>query len=307
MCLPLKRRVVIVHDPTSMKANNIKKITKAYLLILVIAVLILLGKEAIEITQSSSFSFNALINTLVQTSLIAFFSTLLFLAVTFKWNRKSYVLWLILLFNLPVAIIYSPIIYQNIRLSIIDTTTQPEFRYSNTVGKLKYNRDIENIEVKIDSLIRLGVVTQPTDYGERFFEGTTYKDSLERRRGFPATPYKLPLKLSVDTLFYSPDSSNFIAGTLIRKYPVDYPEYSNGDTVQFLGDAFIFNPNNYGFQFLTLRTSISRYSSEQDCSSALLDVYLKERGLRDGYYNINDIRFWTNTDWERKFKPYTFD
>ncbi|WP_421774311.1 hypothetical protein [Gracilimonas sp.] len=272
---------------------------------MVIIVLVLLIQEAIQIVQSPSFSFNALLDTLVFASLITFRPTLLFLILTFKWNKKNYFLWLVILFNLPVFIFISPDLYQNIRLSFIDTTTPSEFINSNDVDRLTYINDVKRIEQKVDSLIRIGVVTQPTDYRERYFEGTTYKDTLERRRGFPATPYKLPIELTVDTLFYSPDISNLIAGTLIRKYPVDFPEYSNGDTVEFIGNAFIFNPNNYGFKFLTLQTTVSGYDSKEECAKGLNRVYLKERGLRYGLFNLNDIRLWSNTDWESKFKPYS--
>lgn len=294
-----------MHETPQMNSDRIKIVNKVYYFILVIIVLVLLTQEAIEIIQSSSFSFNALLDTLVFISLVTFIPTLLFLILTFKWNMKNYFLWLVILFNLPVFIFISPDLYQNIRLSIIDTTTPQEFINENIVNRQIYKADIKRIEEKIDSLIRIGVVTKPTDYGVRYFEGTTYKDSLERRRGFAATPYRLPIKLSIDTLFYSPDSSNFIAGTLIRKYQVLYPEYSNGDTVKYLGSAFIFNPNDYGFEFLTLQTTVSGYSSIEECAKALHRVYLKERGLRYGLFNLNDIRLWSNTDWERKFKPYS--
>lgn len=296
-----------MHNHAQMKTTSIKRITKIYLLVLVIIVLIVLGYEGIQIIQASTVSLNVLLDTLILISLFSFFVTLLFFLATFKWNNKNYLLWLVLLINFPVAIIYSPNLFQNIHLSFIDTTTKKKFRYSNAVEEFKYKRDLKTIESKIDSLIRYGIITQPSDFGERYFEGLTYKDSLERRRGFPATPYKVPIKLSVDTLFYSPDSSNLIAGTVIRKYPIDFPQYSNGETVQYLGDAFIYNPTDSGFQFITLRTSISGCSSEQECSRALLDFYLKKSGLREGYYNLNDIRFWTSADWEKRFQPYSFD
>tara|TARA_Y100001935_G_C17194720_1_gene451923 strand:- start:68 stop:940 length:873 start_codon:yes stop_codon:yes gene_type:complete len=286
-----------------MKAEKIKIATKFYSAILVIVVLILLGHEAIDIIQSPAFSINALLNTLAFASLIAFFPTLLFLILTFKWNKKNYFLWLVILINLPVVFFILPDLYQNIRLSFIDTTTPSEFINSNDVDRLTYINDVKRIEQKIDSLIRIGVVSQPTDYGERYFEGTTYKDTLERRRGFPATPYRLPIELSVDTLFYSSDNSNLISGTLIRKYTVEYPEYSNGDTVVFIGNAFIFNPNDYGFEFLVLQTTVSGYNSKEECAKGLNRVYLKERGLRYGLFNLNDIRLWSNTDWKSKFKP----
>ena len=286
-----------------MKSEKIKTATRVYSILLVIIILVFLGQEAIEIFQSTSISMNAILDTLVCMSLIAFFPTLLFLTLTFKWNKRNYFLWLVLLFNLPVIILYSPSLYQNIHLTIIDTTTPSEFINVNVVNPITYKNDVRRIEEKIDSLIRIGIVTQPTDFGERYFVGVSYKDSLERRRGFPATPYKLPINLSVDTLFYSSDNSNFIAGTLIRKYPVDYPEFSNGDTVHFLGNAFIYNPNGGGFQFLTLQTAVSGYSSKEECAKALHRVYLKERGLRHGLFNLNDVRLWTNTDWESKFKP----
>lgn len=294
-----------MHESPQMNSDKIKIVNKVYYFILVIIVLVLSAEEAIEIIKSPSFSFNALLETLVFVSLITFIPTLLFLLITFKWNKKNYFLWLVILINLPVVIFISPDLYQNIRLSIIDTTTPPEFINSTVVDRLTYKNDVRRIEQKIDSLIRIGVVTQPTDFGERYFEGITYKDSLERRRGFPATPYKLPIELSVDTLFYSTDNSNFIAGTLIRKYPVDYPEYSNGDTVQFIGNAFIFNPNDYGFQFLALETSISGCSSKEKCAKSLLRIYLKERGLKFNSYNLNDTRFWIGSDWKRKFKLYS--
>ena len=286
-----------------MKAEKIKIATKFYSAILVIVVLILLGHEAIDIIQSPAFSINALLNTLAFASLIVFFPTLLFLILTFKWNKKNYFLWLVILINLPVVFFILPDLYQNIRLSFIDTTTPSEFINSNDVDRLTYINDVKRIEQKIDSLIRIGVVSQPTDYGERYFEGTTYKDTLERRRGFPATPYRLPIELSVDTLFYSSDNSNLISGTLIRKYTVEYPEYSNGDTVVFIGNAFIFNPNDYGFEFLVLQTTVSGYNSKEECAKGLNRVYLKERGLRYGLFNLNDIRLWSNTDWKSKFKP----
>jgi hypothetical protein len=288
-----------------MNSDRIKIVNKVYYFILVIIVLVLPIQEAIQIVQSPSFSFNALLDTLVFASLITFIPTLLFLILTFKWNKKNYFLWLVILFNLPVFIFISPDLYQNIRLSFIDTTTPSEFINSNDVDRLTYINDVKRIEQKIDSLIRIGVVTQPTDYGERYFEGTTYKDTLERRRGFPATPYKLSIELTVDTLFYSPGTSNLIAGTLIRKYPVDFPEYSNGDTIQFQGNAFIFNSNDYGFEFLVLQTTVSGYNSKEECAKGLNRVYLKERGLRYGLFNLNDIRLWSNTDWESKFKPYS--
>lgn len=285
-----------------MKTNTIKKITIAFILILVIFVLTSFGMETIKAT-----TLNALAKTLVQTSLIAFYSTLIFFVLTFKWFKTNYLLWLILLINLPVAAIYSPTVFQNIRFSIIDTTTPPEFRYSNTVEKLKYKRDVVMIEGKIDSLIRLGVVTRPTDYGERSLEGNTYRDSLDRRRGFPAKPFNVPLELKVDTLFYSPGNKNLIAGTLIRKYN-HIPLFYSGDSVaEYRGNAFIYNPNDYEFQFITLRASFFGCSSEQECSNALLDEFLKKRGLSDIYYNMNDSRFWSNTDWEIKFKPGSSD
>ena len=281
-----------------MKTSTVKKITKAFVLVMVIFVLMSLGMEAIEST-----SLNALANTLFQNSQIVFYSTLIFIALTFKWNKKNYLLWLILLINLPVTVIYSPILFQNIQLSLLDTTTPIEFRYSNTVEQLTYERDVGMIEGKIDSLIRLGVVTKPTDYGEKFFEGTTYKDSLDRRRGFPAKPFEVPLELKVDTLFYSPDNKNLIAGTLIRKYNHILLFYPGGSVAEYRGNAFIYNPNDYEFQFITLRVSVFGCSSEQECSSALTDEFLKKRGLSDIYYNLNDSRFWSNTDWEIKFKP----
>jgi hypothetical protein len=271
------------------------KLTSTFLILLFVAVGIALGFEILEVALSPSISMNALFETVVMISLSTFYATLVFFLATLKWNLKNWAFWAILLLNLPVSITYTPKLIEKAHLHFIVTTTPDSYRYAGRVSKEEYRRDVEFITSFADSLIRLGVVTQPAEFARRMFNGSFYEDSLHRDWGFPAPPFEVPIELRVDTLFHDPGSA-LIAVFIIRKYVSPVP-ISESDSIRYVGNAFVFNRNKSAFQFHPLSYSYSTTRSFESCSKGIRDYYLKKLGQQHGKYNLNDLRFWTSKDW----------
>lgn len=224
------------------------------------------------------------ISTLTITSLILFIATIVFILISFKQNSREISVWILLLLSCPLALMSMTHLTEELYLKLIDTTTPHEFVYTQTVAPEKYYADKIHLQWLIDSLINVKTIERPSVLALRYFNGKTYKDSIERDWAIDL-PHKIEYKESIiDTLFYS-EKDQVIAGLLINKV---FNNYSG--KIEYFGKGFVFNETDWK-PFVMLQYSVTGYDNYELCSKRLRYYYLKKIGTYDGHYNMNDIRF----------------
>ena len=123
----------------------------------------------------------------------------------------------------------------------------------------------------------------------RYFDGETYNDSIERDWAIDL-PTELEYKESIiDTLFYSENGNEIVAGLLINKAFNKYIGYPNGG-IEYFGKGFKFDQENRK-PFKMLKYSVTGYDNYKACSERLRYYYFKKIGTYENEFNMNDIRF----------------
>ena len=141
----------------------------------------------------------------------------------------------------------------------------------------------------VDSLINVKSVERPSELALRYFNGKTYNDTIERDWAIDL-PTKLEYKESIiDTLFYSENGNEIIAGLLINKVFNKLKEYPNGG-IEYFGKGFEFDKSNLK-PIKMLKYSVTGYDNYKSCSDRLRYYYFKKIGTYENEYNMNDIRF----------------
>ncbi|MFK8061036.1 MAG: hypothetical protein AB8B78_13220 [Polaribacter sp.] len=228
------------------------------------------------------------IDTIVVTSLTLFLFTIAFILLSFNNNIKKTSVWFLLIISSPLAIMSIINLTKEFSLKITETTTPKEFVYKVTVDNKTYNQDKIKLQKLVDSLIKIKIIERPSKLALRYFNGKTYNDTIERSWAIDL-PTKLEYKKSIiDTLFYSENGKDIIAGLLINKIYNEYVNYPNGG-IEFNGKGFIYNKDSIK-PFKMLKYSVSG-NTYKNCSEELKYIYFKQNGLSSKNYNINDVRF----------------
>ncbi len=241
------------------------------------------------LTDQGGSSLGNVIDTITITSLILFLSSVIYLLSSFKQNIKRISLWIILILSFPLGIMSMTNIIKEFSLKLTKTTTPSEYIYNVKVSKIKYGNDKIKLERLIDSLISIKTIEKPAEFALRSFNGKNYNDTIERNWAIDL-PLKLEYKKStIDTLFYSENGKNVVAGLLINKVFNKLKNYPNG-AIDFTGYGFTFNKDSL-IPFKMLRYSISGYYTYKSCSEELRYYYLKKVRTYENEYNMNDKRF----------------
>ncbi len=180
------------------------------------------------------------------------------------------------------------------------TTTPKDFINSYQVSSSTYLRDKEQVIKTIDSLITIKIIHKPAEYGLRYFNGTTYEDTIERKWAI-----NLPMKSIkyvehyVDTLFYNPDNQNEFAGIIISK--TENKLAKNG--IEYVGNGFLCKRNTQTLQIRIIKYSVTGSQTLNQCRESVREIYFRELEIINGCYNLNDIRYWSldsvrKVDWE---------
>ncbi|MFK5880280.1 MAG: hypothetical protein QM478_12395 [Flavobacteriaceae bacterium] len=239
-------------------------------------------------TEGGSGLENAII-TLSITSLILFIFTSIYIFTSFKQNIKKISVWIFLILSFPVAIMFISNIVNKFYLTMVETTTPNEYIYNVKVDKFKYENDKIKLERLVDSLISIKTIEKPAEFALRSFNGKNYNDTIERNWAINL-PLKLEYKESIiDTLFYSENGKDVVAGLLINEVFNKLKNYPNG-AIDYTGYGFAFN-NDSLIPFKILRYSIGGYDTYKSCSKELRYYYLKKIGTYENEYNMNDKRF----------------
>jgi hypothetical protein len=173
------------------------------------------------------------------------------------------------------------------------TTTPEEFFNSFQVSRQTLDNDKRQVVKTVDSLISLQVIYKPAEKALRYFDGTTYEDTVDRQWAID-----LPMKSItyvdhyVDTIFYNPGDKNVFSGTLISKTQNRLAK--NG--IEYVGNGFVCKRVG---QVLKLKIEGSRVTGSETidiCSDAMHEIYFIEMGLVDSNFNLNDKRFWTTKE-----------
>ncbi|WBL23832.1 hypothetical protein [Zunongwangia sp. HRR-M8] len=235
-----------------------------------------------------------IIDALTITSIILFLSTIIFIFLSFKKNIRKISVWIFLILSCPLALMSMTHMTKELSLKMTVTTTPDEFVYSVSVSKDKYERDKIRLENLVDSLIKVKTVQRTSELTLRYFSGKTYNDTIERDLAIDL-PTKLKYKKSIiDTLFYSKNGNEIVAGLLINKVLNEYMDYPNGG-IEYFGKGFEFDRNNWK-PFKMLKYSVSGYDNYKACSENLRYYYLKKIGTYENEFNMNDIRFLNRTE-----------
>ncbi|MFD2907224.1 hypothetical protein ACFSX9_00605 [Flavobacterium ardleyense] len=228
------------------------------------------------------------IDTFTITSLILFLSTIAFILFSFKKNIKKRSVWFLLILSFPLAVISINHLTKEFSLKMTETTTPKEFVYIVKVDQKTYNRDKIKLQKLIDSLIEIKIIQRPSELALRHFNGKTYNDTIDRTWAIDLQT-KLEYKQSIiDTLFYSENGKDIVAGLLINKVYNEYVNYPTGG-IEFNGKGFIYN-NDSIKPLSMLKYSVSG-STYKYCSDELKYNYFKQIGTSGKNYNMNDIRF----------------
>lgn len=230
-----------------------------------------------------------IIDTLTITSLILFLSTIVFIFLSFKRNIQRISVWFLLILSCPLALMSMTHMTKELSLKMTETTTPDEFVYNIKVAPEKYERDKIKLQNLVDSLIKVKTIHRPSELALRSFNGKTYNDTIERDWAIDL-PTKLEYKESIiDTLFYSKNGNDIVAGLLINKVFNEYMDYPNGGT-EYFGNGFEFDQNNLK-PFKMLKYSVTGYDNYKSCSDRLRYHYLKKIGTYENEFNMNDTRF----------------
>ncbi len=235
-------------------------------------------------------AFGNIIETLGFTSLVLFFATLILLIFNFKENIRKTNIWILLIISLPLSFQIVKNIGNEYYLKIIETTTPKEYTYSSEVNYETYKKDKVKLEKLIDSLLRVKIIERPSELALRYFNGKSYNDSIERDWAIDL-PIKIQYKKSIiDTLFYSENGKEIIAGLLVNK---TFNEYSR--KIEYFGKGFEFKKNDLK-PFKMLKYSVNGHNNYKSCSYRLRYYYLKKIGTYENEYNMNDLRFLNRTE-----------
>lgn len=248
------------------------------------------------VTDHGGSAFGNILDTLRITSFVLFIYCIILLIISFKKNIKRIRIWFVLLISSPFAIMLLLNKVNNLKLYLTDSTTPEQYQYNLKIDSEKYLRDKEKIEKQIDSLIKIRTIQKPSELALRYFNGKFYEDTIDRDKSI-----NLPLDIKyrdiiIDTLFYSENPENVIAGLLINKVVNKYRS-KPGDSIDFVGKAFVYKSKSKK-PIEILRYTFSGYDNYKNCSERLRFWYLKKLGTKENEYNLNDIRFlnkiWTN-------------
>lgn len=241
------------------------------------------------INDKGGSAFGNIIDTFTITSIILFISTIVFILLSFKENTKKISVWFLLILSCPLAIMSMTHITKEFLLEMTETTTPKEFIYNVIVDQNIYDRDKIKIQNLIDSLLKVQTVERTSELASRYFNGKTYKDTIERDWAIDL-PTKLEYKESIiDTLFYSDNGKEIIAGLLINKVFNEYVNYPKGG-IEFIGKGFVYNKNDFK-PIKMLKYTVGDYDNYKSCSDRLRYFYLKKIGTYENEFNMNDVRF----------------
>ena len=229
------------------------------------------------------------IDTFTITSLILFLSTIVFILISFKKNIRKISVWFLLILSCPLAVMSMTHLTKEYSLKITETTTPKEFVYNLKVDSKTYELDKIKIQKLVDSLIKVKTVERTAELALRYFNGKTYNDTIERDWAIDLrtkTEYKGSI---IDTLFYSKNGNEIVAGLLINKVFNEYKDYPNGG-IEYFGKGFEFEKN--GFKPIKmLKYSVTGYNNYKSCSERLRYYYFKKIGTYENEQNMNDTRF----------------
>ena len=235
-----------------------------------------------------------IIDTLTITSIILFLSTILFIFLSFKKNIRKISVWIFLILSCPLALMSMTHMTKELSLKMTETTTPDEFVYKVKISTDKYERDKVKLQNLVDSLIKVKTIQKPSELTLRYFNGKTYNDTIERDWAIDL-PTKIEYKESIiDTLFYSENGSEIVAGLLINTTINENNDYPNGG-IKYFGKGFEFDKNDWK-PFKMLKYSVTGYDNYKSCSDRLRYYYLKKIGTFDNEYNMNDTRFLYGTE-----------
>lgn len=239
------------------------------------------------INDKNGSGLGNVIDTLRFTSIILFLSTIVFILLSFKKNIRKISIWFLLILSFPLAIMSMTNLTKEFSLKITETTTEKEFVYNVKVDQKIYERD--KIKILVDSLLEIKIVERPAELALRYFNGKTYNDTIERDWAI-GLPEKVEYKESIiDTLFYSENGNQIVAGLLINKVFNEYQDYPNGG-IEYFGRGFEFEKNELK-PIKMLKNSVTGYYNYKMCSERLRYYYLKKIGTYENELNMNDTRF----------------
>ncbi|QDO94635.1 hypothetical protein FNB79_11920 [Formosa sediminum] len=235
-----------------------------------------------------------IIDTLTITSIILFLATIIFIFLSFKKNIRKISVWFLLVLSCPLAVMSMTHITKEYGLKITETTTPKEFVYNVKVDQKNYELDKIKIQKLVDSLIKVKTIQRPAKLALRYFNGKIYNDTIERDWAIDL-PEKFEYKESiVDTLFYSENGNEILAGLLINKVFSEYQDYPDGG-IEYFGKGFRFDKNDFK-PIKMLKYSVTGYDNYKSCSERLRYFYFKKTGTYENEHNMNDTRFLNGTE-----------
>ena len=163
-----------------------------------------------------------------------------------------------------------------------ETTTPKKFMYNVKISPERYEQDKIKLQHLVDSLIKVKTIERPAELTSRYFNGKTYNDTIERGWAIDL-PKNLKYKKNIiDTLFYSENDNDIIAGLLINKVYTELIDYPNG-RIKYFGKGFKFDKNEWK-PFKMLKYSVTGYDDYKSCSDRLRYYYLKKIGTYENEY-----------------------
>ena len=127
----------------------------------------------------------------------------------------------------------------------------------------------------------------------------SYLDSLNNSK--TPKPKSDILNINIDTVFYGPNGKVAILYILKKTNPyVELVNQDNEGGIQYSGGCLIGQKNGENsFEiFKKLKYNVTSVENKKVVSNKLRIIYLRELGLMDNRYNINDIRFWDSNVWK---------
>jgi hypothetical protein len=241
------------------------------------------------INDKNGAGLGNVVDTFTITSIILFCSTLIYVFLSFKENIRKISVWFLLILSCPLAVMSMNHLTREFSLELTATTTPKEFLNNVKIDPIIYEIDKLKIQNLVDSLIKVKTVERTAELASRYFNGKTYNDSIERDWAIDL-PTKIEYKQTfIDTLFYSENGKEIIAGLLINKVFNEYMNYPKGG-IEFFGNGFRFEKNELK-PIKMLKYSVTGSDDYKSCSEGLRYYYLKKIGTYKNEYNMNDIRF----------------
>ena len=149
------------------------------------------------------------------------------------------------------------------------TTAQKEFRSKNEIDRLIYNQD--------------------KDYTSHLLMSEAFLTKFMKK------PIQKYLGVIIDTIFYGGENKF----ALLAIYEQKYINSKNIEQISYRGLCFI--GFKKGQDDIIIEDKIKYISSDQSpmkVTSMLRDIYLKELGLIENRFSINDVRFWDSKIWD---------